>query len=324
MREITEEYRGAEIKTAAADDEGVRIDNFLLRILKGVPRTLVYRVIRRGEVRVNKGRVGPGYRLVPGDEVRVPPLRMSAGPVVLPSPNLGKVSALRDAVLFENDVLMVVDKPCFMPAHGGSGVSYGLIEALRALRPDLRYLELAHRLDRETSGCLIVAKKRSALRKLHEQFREKDTRKRYVALVKGVFPAGTARVSAPLVKNVLRSGERIVKVDAAAGKPSVTEFAVRENLGGVTLVEARPLTGRTHQIRVHLAWKGHPILGDARYGDAAFDAAYRELGLGRMFLHAEEITFNDPATGAETTVRAPLPGDLAALLAAIRKKKNGA
>ena len=245
---------------------------------------------------------------------------MSEAKVVLPSANLDRVSALKDAVLYENDGLMVINKPCFMPVHGGSGVSYGVIEALRSIRPELHFLELAHRLDRETSGCLIVAKKRSVLRQLHEQFREKNMQKQYLALVRGVFSKRITTVRAPLAKNVLMSGERVVRVDEVNGKPSVTDFKIRENFRDVTLVEAYPHTGRTHQIRVHLAYRSHPILGDDKYGDREFDRRFEALGLDRMFLHAEHITFTDPVINREITVYAPLPGDLENLLSNIRKE----
>ena len=320
MQDIREEHRGVSFQNVNEDEAGARIDNFLIRVLKGVPKSMIYRILRKGEVRVNKKRIKPEYKLQAGDEIRIPPLRMSEAKVVLPSANLDRVSALKDAVLYENDGLMVINKPCFMPVHGGSGVSYGVIEALRSIRPELHFLELAHRLDRETSGCLIVAKKRSVLRQLHEQFREKNMQKQYLALVRGVFSKRITTVRAPLAKNVLMSGERVVRVDEVNGKPSVTDFKIRENFRDVTLVEAYPHTGRTHQIRVHLAYRSHPILGDDKYGDREFDRRFEALGLDRMFLHAEHITFTDPVINREITVYAPLPGDLENLLSNIRKE----
>ncbi len=320
MQDIREEHRGVSFQTVNEDEAGARIDNFLIRVLKGVPKSMIYRILRKGEVRVNKKRIKPEYKLQAGDEIRIPPLRMSEAKVILPSANLDRVSALKDAVLYENDGLMVINKPCFMPVHGGSGVSYGVIEALRSIRPELHFLELAHRLDRETSGCLIVAKKRSVLRQLHEQFREKNMQKQYLALVRGVFSKRITTVRAPLAKNVLMSGERLVRVDEVNGKPSVTDFKIRENFRDVTLVEAYPHTGRTHQIRVHLAYRSHPILGDDKYGDREFDRRFEALGLDRMFLHAEHITFTDPVINREITVYAPLPGDLENLLSNIRKE----
>lgn len=220
----------------------------------------------------------------------------------------------------KNEGLIVLNKPARMPVHGGSGVDYGVIEALRALRPEAHFLELAHRLDRDTSGCLIIAKKRSTLRQLHEQFREKDMHKQYLALVPGKFSRRIQVVNAPLLKNTLSSGERFVRVDEALGKPSITDFKVREYFGAETLVEAAPRTGRTHQIRVHLAFKGHPILGDTKYGDRALEAKYRELGLERMFLHAEKITFTDPVSGKDMTITAPLPQELEAVLTNLRAR----
>jgi 23S rRNA pseudouridine955/2504/2580 synthase len=320
VQDIREEHRGVSFQTVNEDEAGARIDNFLIRVLKGVPKSMIYRILRKGEVRVNKKRIKPEYKLQAGDEIRIPPLRMSEAKVILPSANLDSVSALKDAVLYENDGLMVINKPCFMPVHGGSGVSYGVIEALRSIRPELHFLELAHRLDRETSGCLIVAKKRSVLRQLHEQFREKNMQKQYLALVRGVFSKRITTVRAPLAKNVLMSGERLVRVDEVNGKPSVTDFKIRENFRDVTLVEAYPHTGRTHQIRVHLAYRSHPILGDDKYGDREFDRRFEALGLDRMFLHAEHITFTDPVINREITVYAPLPGDLENLLSNIRKE----
>ena len=320
MQDIREEHRGVSFQTVNEDEAGARIDNFLIRVLKGVPKSMIYRILRKGEVRVNKKRIKPEYKLQAGDEIRIPPLRMSEAKVILPSANLDSVSALKDAVLYENDGLMVINKPCFMPVHGGSGVSYGVIEALRSIRPELHFLELAHRLDRETSGCLIVAKKRSVLRQLHEQFREKNMQKQYLALVRGVFSKRITTVRAPLAKNVLMSGERLVRVDEVNGKPSVTDFKIRENFRDVTLVEAYPHTGRTHQIRVHLAYRSHPILGDDKYGDREFDRRFEALGLDRMFLHAEHITFTDPVINREITVYAPLPGDLENLLSNIRRE----
>ncbi|MDD6177362.1 MAG: 23S rRNA pseudouridine(955/2504/2580) synthase RluC [Ruminobacter sp.] len=319
MQEIREEFNSVALKTIDPNEEGARIDNYLIRILKGVPKSMIYRILRKGEVRVNKKRVKPEYKLNAGDIVRIPPVRTTKAPVILPSANLDKVSALKDAIIFENEGLMVVNKPAFMPVHGGSGVNYGLIEALRSIRPNDHYLELAHRLDRDTSGCIIIAKKRSTLRALHEQFREKDMQKQYLALVKGNFNKRLKQVNAPLRKNILSSGERFVRVDEGEGKPSLTLFNIREAFNGVTLVEAYPKTGRTHQIRVHLAYKGYPILGDDKYGDCDFDAKFTSLGLTRMFLHAENITFFDPITKKELHIHAPLPKELEELLNNVRQ-----
>ncbi len=296
-----------------AEQAGQRIDNFLMRELKGVPKSRIYRLLRTGEVRVNKGRIKPEYKLAWGDVVRIPPVRVSESTTEAPATGLRKVQALNDAILYENDGLLILNKPAGMAVHGGSGLSYGVIEALRALRPEAPFLELVHRLDRDTSGCLMVAKKRSALRALHESLREKDMDKVYLALVVGSWSARKTLVSAPLHKNELASGERIVRV-RADGKESQTRFAIVEKFAGCTLVEAMPLTGRTHQIRVHAQHAGHPLLGDDKYGDDSTVALARELGLKRLFLHAAELRFRDPLTGKDAVVKAPLPEDLVEVL----------
>lgn len=323
-----EKFESVTTREINEDVAGGRIDNFLIGILKGVPKSMVYRIIRKGEVRVNKNRIKPEYKLQCGDIVRIPPVRVSQAPVIAPSAKLTNVQKLADSILFENEGVIVINKPARMSVHGGSGVDYGVIEALRSLRPEARYLELAHRLDRETSGCLIIAKKRSALRKLHEQFREKTMHKQYLALVCGKFPNKIKLVNAPLVKNVLSSGERFVKVDPNNGKPSITDFNIRQVITAtnnqedvVTLIECAPRTGRTHQIRVHLQYKGYPILGDDKYGIRENDEYYSQTyGLERMFLHAEKITFVDPIEGKEMTVIAPLTEELSNVLKNIKGK----
>ena len=297
-------------KQATADDAGQRLDNYLVRILKGVPRSMIYRILRRGEVRVNKKRVDPSYKLCSGDEIRIPPVRVSTAPVIIPSSNLHAVQDLKDRICFENDALMVVNKPAGIAAHGGSGIEFGLIEALRALRPEFSFLELAHRLDRETSGCLIVAKRRSALRNLHEQFRERTIKKRYLTLVPGKWDRKLKLVEAPLVRNELRSGERMVEVNFREGAPSATGFDIVKELNGATLMAAMPHTGRTHQIRVHCAYVKHPVGGDTKYGSAEFNDRLVSLGLRRMFLHAARITFTDPISGKLLKVEAKLPDEL--------------
>lgn len=322
MKDVVEKVNTVSFRTVGEEEAGARIDNYLIRVLKGVPKSMIYRIVRKGEVRVNKKRIKPEYKVLAGDIVRIPPIRTTDAPVILPSAKLSRVSSLADAILYENDGLLVLNKPAHMSVHGGSGVDYGVIEALRALRPEAHYLELAHRLDRETSGCLIIAKKRSALRVLHEQFREKDMHKQYLALVKGKFSPRLKVVNAPLLKNTLASGERFVRVDDVNGKPSITDFNIRENFGDETLVEAAPRTGRTHQIRVHLAYKGYPILGDDKYGDRGFDEKYKAYGLTRMFLHAEKITFTDPISNKEMTIVAPLPTDLNKLLVNLRDRNE--
>lgn len=293
-------------------DEGQRLDNYLVRRLKGVPRSFIYRTVRSGEVRVNSGRVKPDYRVQAGDLVRVPPVRTAAAAEPV-TPGDSVLRRVASAIVYEDSKLIVVDKPAGIAVHGGSGVSWGLIEALRALRPDDRELELVHRLDRDTSGCLMVARRRSALRVLHALQRQGGVEKRYQALLAGRWQKGSAEVDAPLRKNTLQGGERVVRVDAA-GKAAVTRFRVLRRFADSTLVEAVLVTGRTHQIRVHAAHLGTPILGDPKYGDADANARYRALGLRRMFLHAAELRIRWPEGDAPQRVHAPLDEDLSAVL----------
>lgn len=295
-----------------AEQQGQRIDNFLKTQLKGVPKSLIYRILRKGEVRVNKKRIKPEYKLMVGDEVRVPPVRV-AEENELPSAKLSSIQALESMILFEDEVLIILNKPAGMAVHGGSGLSFGVIEGLRALRPDARFLELVHRLDRDTSGCLLIAKKRSALKSLHEQLRLKTMRKQYSALVRGQWQPHVKVVNAPLLKNVLQSGERIVRV-SPEGKPSETRFHILKRYADATLIEASPITGRTHQIRVHTAHAGHPIACDDKYGESQFDERMRELGLQRLFLHASRLTFQHPVDHRELTMEAPLDPHLQRLL----------
>lgn len=299
-----------------SDMAGQRIDNFLRTHLKGVPKSMIYRILRKGEVRVNKKRIKPDYKLQAGDTVRVPPVRV-APKSDLPNPNLTIVSQLTERVLFEDDALIVVNKPAGMAVHGGSGLSFGLIEALRSLRAD-ENLELVHRLDRETSGCLLVAKKRSVLRALNTQLREKQMKKIYLALVAGEWSKLDRGVTAPLKKQVLQSGERMVRVDSD-GKPSETRFKIRQRYAEGTLVQASPVTGRTHQIRVHTQAAGHPIAMDDKYGDATFSEQMRSLGLNRLFLHAESLSFYHPKSEQWVTVEAPLDTELVAVLEQLNK-----
>lgn len=286
------------------DQADQRIDNFLLTYLKGVPRSYIYRILRKGEVRVNKGRAKASYRLRTGDKVRIPPVRRSQ-PASKTQPNQWVLDQVKNNIIYEDKGLLVINKPAGLAVHGGSGISYGVIEALRSLRPEARFLELVHRLDRETSGCLVIAKKRSMLRTLHELLRSKSVEKRYLALVGGNWQTGRLDVKAPLRKNVLSSGERIVRVDKA-GKPAHSVFIPLTTFMQASLMELVPITGRTHQLRVHAAYAGHPIAGDEKYGDPAFNKLMRELGLKRMFLHAHSIRFNLPDDGGQVQVTAPL------------------
>jgi len=306
--------------TIAADEAGQRIDNFLRNQLKGVPKSMIYRIVRKGEVRVNKKRIKPEYKLQPGDEVRIPPVRIAERDEAPVSAKLDKVAALNDCIIFEDDYLLVLNKPSGTAVHGGSGLSFGVIEGLRALRPEARFLELVHRLDRETSGVLLVAKKRSALRALHEQLRMKGMQKDYLALVRGQWQSHCKVVQAPLLKNILQSGERIVRVNAE-GKPSETRFKVEERFEHATLVKASPVTGRTHQIRVHALHAGHPIAFDDRYGDRDFDAELKGTGLDRLFLHAAALRFEHPNTGETMRVEAPMDKKLRHCLDVLRKTK---
>lgn len=305
----------ARILTIEEEGAGQRLDNFLMRELKGVPRTRLYRALRKGEVRVNKGRAKADYRLGAGDQVRIPPLRVPS-----PSEPANAPRALREtlsrAIVHEDDSLLVVNKPSGLAVHGGSGVNFGLIETLRQMRPDARYLELVHRLDRDTSGLVLVARRASVLRELHRLLREKHVDKRYLALVAGKWPAATRAVDAPLDKNVLQSGERMVRV-SRDGKAALTEFRVLERLPGATLLEAMPVTGRTHQIRVHARHAGHPLLGDDKYSNADSDQLTRRLGLKRLFLHAEALRFTLGEVG-ELKLHAPLEESLEAKLEKLR------
>lgn len=296
---------------------GQRVDNFLITHLKGVPKTLVYRIIRKGEVRVNKGRVKQTTRLKQGDSVRIPPIRQSDRL----NQNLDgtRYSFLNAAVLFEDDALLVLNKPSGMAVHAGSGITVGVIEALRALRTDLRYLELVHRLDRETSGCLILAKKSSALKILHEDFKTNSLKnprldKRYLTLVKGRWKHGERRVTKALNTDAKRGGERMVMVDQN-GSYASSIMMPRDVSDFASLIEVKLLTGRTHQVRVHCLSEDHPVAGDQKYGDREFNKKIKSSGLSRLFLHAYSIKFNHPISQIPITVKAELPADLSSVLA---------
>jgi 23S rRNA pseudouridine955/2504/2580 synthase len=298
--------------TVDAESAGQRLDNFLLRVLKGVPKTHVYRVIRSGEVRVNKGRAGADTRVSAGDDIRLPPVRMADPAAQPPAP------AREFAVLLEDEHLLAIDKPAGVAVHGGSGVSSGVIEQLRSARPQARFLELVHRLDRETSGVLLLAKKRSALTALQDQFRARDTGKIYSALVFGAWPERLKVIDLALHKSPAGAGERNVRVvDAshADGRRSITLVRVLQRYADFTLLDVTLKTGRTHQIRVHLAHSGHPIVGDPKYGDYARNKALaRDRRSTRMFLHARQLSFDHPASGERITLESPLPADCETLL----------
>ncbi|HJV26133.1 MAG TPA: RluA family pseudouridine synthase [Aromatoleum sp.] len=299
---------------------GQRIDNYLMRICKGVPKSHVYRILRSGEVRVNGGRVGPTYRLAEGDEIRIPPVRVAA-------PSAGKAAPAGKPlpVVYEDDALIVIDKPSGKAVHGGSGVSFGVIEQLRSQRPEARMLELAHRIDRETSGLLIIAKKRSALTALHDMMRDGSVEKRYLTLVPGRWANPLQHVKVPLYKYLTPEGERRVRV-SDEGKPAHSIVRLVRRWQRFSLLEVELKTGRTHQIRVHLAHLGFPLCGDDKYGDFSLNKALEQEGLKRMFLHAARLSFVHPLTGESIALEAALPDELQSFidhLDASDARKNG-
>lgn len=314
MSEIRTQVQFVDIDS---DMAGQRIDNFLRNQLKAIPKSMVYRIVRKGEVRVNKKRVKAEYKLQAGDIVRIPPVTLPAteeAPAL--STKLNKVSELEHCILYEDEHVLILNKPSGTAVHGGSGLKFGAIEALRALRPDARFLELVHRIDRDTSGILLVAKKRSALRHLQAQFREKTVQKYYFALVMGEWKSSIRKVTAPLLKNEVNS---IVRVNPN-GKASETRFKIIEKLNNATLLQASPITGRTHQIRVHAQYTGHPIAWDDRYGDRRFDAFTGKVGLDRLFLHAANIKFIHPGTEKEMDISAPMENKLQRAIEGLRVK----
>lgn len=300
-----------------AETAGQRIDNFLISHLKGVPKTHIYRILRKGEVRVNKKRAKPSYKLLDGDQIRLPPLQIEASPMK-PKPGHQLMQFLATRILYEDNGLMIINKPSGIPVHGGSGVKLGVVDAFRCMYPKLTHLELAHRLDLETSGCLILAKKRSILRELHELLRARLVEKKYWTLTKGHWKDTELTVDVPLLKNQLTSGERIVHVHAE-GKPSITHFHTLEKFAKTSLMEVSLETGRTHQIRVHAKHRGHPVLGDDKYGDKELNKELREVGLRRLFLHAYLLRFTLPSTGVEIRVTAPVDEDLEGCLDKLRR-----
>jgi len=292
-------------QTVGEEMAGQRIDNYLMRRLKGVPKSHIYRILRSGEVRVNSRRIGPDYRLQPDDELRIPPIRTARPPERTPAAAAG----FRPVVLFEDEALLVIDKPAGMAVHGGSGVSFGVIEALRRNRPGHAFLELVHRIDRETSGVLMLAKKRAALVELHRQMQAGEVTKHYFTLVSGHWKERKRVVDFPLEKRVRASGERKVNV-GPAGDASITIVRLERRVGPYSLLDAELKTGRTHQIRVHLSHLGYPILGDDKYGDFALNKALARQGLRRMFLHSSKIGIRHPLSGQKLIFEAPLPSEL--------------
>ncbi|GGZ99093.1 pseudouridine synthase [Arenicella chitinivorans] len=303
---------------------GQRVDNFLFTHLKGVPKTHIYRIIRKGEVRVNKGRVKQTTKLKVGDQVRIPPIRLAERTAA--NIDATRYEFLKRATLFEDDALLIINKPSGMAVHAGSGIQIGLIEALRAVRQDLRYLELVHRLDRATSGCLVLAKKASVLKALHEDFKNNSLTtgrldKRYYTLVKGRWRHGERNVVKPLNTEARQHGERVVIVDAQ-GKYARSIMRPVSVSDLASLVEVKLLTGRTHQVRVHALSEGHPIAGDPKYGDLEFNKSMKAFGLSRLFLHAVSLRFRHPITDAELQVEAPLSDDLNAVLTQLTLSLN--
>lgn len=313
---------GVRVLIIDSEESGQRLDNYLLRQLKGAPKSLIYRIVRKGEVRVNKGRTRPDYKIKPGDAIRIPPVRLpTEKPVAGISPHLRKL--LETAILFENEALIIINKPSGLASHGGSGVSIGLIEAMRQVKQECRYLELVHRLDKETSGCVMIAKKRSMLRHLQQLLREKrDIQKRYIALATGKLKQPKLSVNAPLHRYERPGGERVVRVDKVKGKPAKTLFSVLERfdtpIGELTFVEASPITGRTHQIRVHAQHLDCPLAGDAKYGKESTNEALQTLGCQRLFLHAKSLKVALPDTST-LEIEAPLPEDLSNILQRLRQ-----
>lgn len=317
--------KGVSYVEAGEGDVGQRLDNYLMRVLKTIPKSHVYRVLRKGEVRVNGKRAKPETRLVLGDRVRIPPLRFDDKPAQA-KPSTSLQQFIGAAILHEDKDLLIVNKPAGVAVHGGSGLAFGVIEALRAARPELPDLELVHRLDRDTSGVLLIAKRRAALRELHAAFREREMTKRYLALVVGRWELGKKKIELPLLTNQKQGGERMVRVHAD-GQSALSTFVPQQHFGKLaTLMAIEIGTGRTHQIRVHAAYAGHPVAGDEKYGDKAGSDALRTFGLRRMFLHAHSLEFARPGTGEKFSITAPLSDELNAVLANLQKavgKKGG-
>lgn len=308
----------ATIITVAYDQAGQRIDNFLFTRLKGLPKSRIYRALRKGEVRVNKGRVKAEYRVQANDQVRIPPINLSSSEKPIIRPSAALIEELQQRVLYEDKNVMVMNKPSGLPVHGGTRVSAGLIEMLRVMYPQQRFMELVHRLDRDTSGCLLIAKKRSALVELHRLLTERCVDKQYLALVKGQWHGGEVKVDVPLLKNSTQSGQRRVIVHQE-GKPSLTLFQPLWRYKEATLVIAKPISGRTHQIRVHATHIGHPIAGDEKYGDDEFNKMLRLLGLHRLFLHSASITCKLRMPKLSIALCAPLEAKLQQVLAGLSR-----
>lgn len=302
--------------------DGQRIDNYLFTLLKGVPKSRVYRILRKGEVRVNKKRVKAEYKLQSGDRLRIPPIRIEPKDEPINIEKLDKVKQLESHIIHETRQYILLNKPSGMAVHGGSGLSFGVIEALRALRPREKFLELVHRLDRDTSGCLLIAKRRSYLTHFHEQLRSKTMKKEYIAIVNGVWDHQNNRITAALKKNQPKSGERFVTVDKE-GKPSETRFKCLKKFQNHSLVKAMPMTGRTHQIRVHAQYAGCPLLGDHKYSEiSGFEELLKSLDARTFFLHAQKLTFTTPESDQQVSFEAPLPKKMNKAIELLTKRQD--
>ena len=319
---MTDTDKQPQVRLVEVDAEyaGQRIDNFLLARLKGVPRSLIYRILRKGEVRVNKGRIKPEYRIQTGDMVRIPPVKLPAAEEQA-TPARSVLEAVEQGILYEDDRLLVLNKPSGLAVHGGSGIHYGAIEAIRILRPKAKRLELVHRLDRDTSGCLLITKRGSSLRSLHEQFRENRVQKIYLALVKGRWQGGKRTIDAPLKKNIRQSGERMVRVNSE-GKDAISIFTPLAVSDEASLIQVELKTGRTHQIRVHAQHVGHELAGDDKYGDESFNRQMKQKGLRRLFLHAQRLCFEFPPENNRGCISAPLDEELIKVLTNIGIKTD--
>ena len=295
--------------------EGQRIDNFLLKHWKGVPKSHIYRVLRKGEVRINGKRAKPETKLAIGDEVRLPPIKLNL--FLKPTPTSDVQQCLQNNIIYEDDLMIVLNKPSGIAVHGGSGLSFGVIETLREMYPQGHYLELVHRIDRDTSGILMIAKRRSQLRRLHELLRNREVKKEYVCLVRGHWQVIEEQVEERLQKQQLDNGDRIVVLDDE-GMKSLTEFTTIESFETCSLMRAMPISGRTHQIRVHAQSRGHELAGDDKYGDVEFNRLMRKNGLKRLFLHAERLTYTDPVTNKIMRFVAPIPPDLQAVIDTVK------
>lgn len=314
-----EGFQGVRYITIEADFAEQRVDNYLFCFLKNVPKSHIYRLLRKGEIRVNKKRIDASYKLKTDDIMRLPPLKVGAEAKVI-APSQKTIALLKESVLYEDEHVLIINKPVGMAVHGGSTIRIGIVEAMRFAYPEIKQLELAHRLDADTSGVLVFGKRKRVLRELHQLLREGQVKKRYLALTQGKWAKRELNVDVPLHKNAIGSGKHMVQVDHS-GKEALTIFETHTQYTNAALMRAHLHTGRTHQIRVHAAYRRHPIAGDDRYGDPEFNKTMRRLGLKRMFLHAERIEFVLPSTKKSICVSAPLDSDLTACLALLEKEE---